>query len=229
MTSPIQPPSELDAAADGGGRGPVRPAWGAVAGLTPFASTAYRYLFVATMLTMSGYFMQQVAQGWLIYDLTGSPTWLGIVSFSGGIPMLVLSLPAGARRPPGSAHGPHRSSGLTALVAIILAGLIAWSSRGQAATAFLEGCFFVLIVPARQALLPATVARREFGAAIALMSARTRAGHRTVARPVCSWPRSAPRRHSAPRRDSSLALLSACMLVPRPASRQRGARRPGSP
>ena len=32
---------------------------------------------------------------WLVYDLTGSPTWLGIVSFASGIPMLVLSLPAG--------------------------------------------------------------------------------------------------------------------------------------
>ena len=36
-----------------------------------------------------------MAQGWLIYDLTGSPTWLGIVSFANGIPMLVLALPAG--------------------------------------------------------------------------------------------------------------------------------------
>ena len=44
---------------------------------------------------MTGNFMQQVAQGWLIYDLTGSPTWLGIVSFARGIPMLVLALPAG--------------------------------------------------------------------------------------------------------------------------------------
>ena len=44
---------------------------------------------------MAGNFMQMVAQGWLIYDLTGSPTWLGIVSFARGIPMLMLALPAG--------------------------------------------------------------------------------------------------------------------------------------
>ena len=49
-----------------------------VSGLAPFESMAYRYLFVGTALTMTGNFMQQVAQGWLIYDLTDSPTWLGV-------------------------------------------------------------------------------------------------------------------------------------------------------
>src|SRR5215213_10131283 len=64
-------------------------------GLAPFQSRAYRFLFVGTMLTMTGNFMQQVAQGWLIYDLTSSPTWLGVVSFARGIPMLILALVAG--------------------------------------------------------------------------------------------------------------------------------------
>src|SRR4051794_20217453 len=68
---------------------------GRFAGLAPFQSRAYRYLFVGTMLTMTGNFMQQVAQGWLIYNMTSSPTWLGIVSFARGIPMLILALVAG--------------------------------------------------------------------------------------------------------------------------------------
>ena len=157
-----------------------RPQGTAFAGLTPFSSAAYRYLFVGTMLTMSGYFMQQVAQGWLVYDLTGSPTWLGIVSFAGGIPMLVLSLPAGVvvdrldRRIVLLA-----AQGLTALVTVILAVLIATGlvqAWHVAAIAFLSGSFFVLINPARQALLPAAVARHQLGAAIALMSAGTNAG-----------------------------------------------------
>ena len=68
----------------------------------------------------------EVAQGWLIYDLTGSPTWLGIVSFARGIPMLVLALPAGVlvdrfdRR-----KVLITAQGLTALVAVVLAALIA--------------------------------------------------------------------------------------------------------
>src|SRR6478672_6664073 len=70
-------------------------AGGGLSGLEPFHSRAYRFLFVGTMLTMTGNFMQQVAQGWLIYDLTSSPTWLGVVSFARGIPMLILALVAG--------------------------------------------------------------------------------------------------------------------------------------
>lgn len=153
---------------------------GAFAGLEPFQSRAYRFLFVGTMLTMTGNFMQQVAQGWLIYDLTDSPTWLGVVSFARGIPMLILALVAGVvvdrfdRRLVLLA-----AQGLTALVAIVLAGLIA-SGLVQpwhvALTAFLSGCLFVLIIPARQALLSATVERAKLGPAIALMSTGQNSG-----------------------------------------------------
>jgi predicted MFS family arabinose efflux permease len=39
--------------------------------------------------------MQMAAQSWLVYDLTDSPIWLGIVGASGTVPMLLFSLPAG--------------------------------------------------------------------------------------------------------------------------------------
>jgi MFS family permease len=146
-----------------------------MAGLSPLASPGYRYLFTGTTLTMAGYFAQVVAQGWLIYDLTGSSTWLGIVSFANGIPMLVLALPAGAlverldRR-----KVLIFAQAMTALVTFLLAGLIvgggveAWH---VAVLAFLAGSFFVLIIPSRQALLPTVVERPALGAAIALNSA----------------------------------------------------------
>ena len=149
-------------------------------GLSPFASSGYRFLFIGTTLTMAGYFAQVVAQGWLIYDLTGSPTWLGIVSFANGIPMLVLALPAGVlvdridRR-----KVLIFAQGMTALVTFLLAGLVftnlvqAWH---VAVLAFAAGAFFVLIIPARQALLPTVVERSALGAAIALNSAGTNFG-----------------------------------------------------
>ena len=129
---------------------------------------------------MAGYFMQMVTQGWLIYELTGSPVWLGIVSFANGIPMLVLALPAGVlvdrfdRRLVLSV-----AQGFTALTAIILAVMI-WLKVIEpwqvALLAFLSGCFFVGIVPARQALLPTTVERVSLSPAIAMMSAGTNFG-----------------------------------------------------
>lgn len=148
---------------------------GALAGFAPFSSAGFRFLFAGTTLTMAGYFMQMVAQGWLIYDLTGSSTWLGIVSFANGIPMLVLALPAGVlvdrfdRRIVLSV-----AQGFTALISMVLAVMI-WLRVLEpwhvAALAFASGCFFVAIVPARQALLPTTVERVSLSPAIAMMSA----------------------------------------------------------
>jgi predicted MFS family arabinose efflux permease len=45
-----------------------------------------------------------------------------------------------------------------------------------AVLSFLSGCMIVLIVPARQAMLPSTVERPQLGAAIGLLSAGTNAG-----------------------------------------------------
>ncbi|MGE3268619.1 MAG: MFS transporter [Chloroflexota bacterium] len=149
-------------------------------GLAPFASPGFRALFAGTTLTMAGYFMQVVAQGWLVYDLTGSPTWLGIVAFANGIPMLFLALPAGVlvdrfdRR-----NVLIVAQAFTALIAFLLAGLI-WSGHLEAwhvaLLSFASGCFFVAIVPARQALLPNTVERSMLGRAIGMMSAGTNFG-----------------------------------------------------
>jgi predicted MFS family arabinose efflux permease len=160
--------------------GQAKRAGGLFNGLRPFSSQAYRYLFVGTMLTMTGNFMQQVAQGWLIYDLTSSPSWLGVVSFARGLPMLILALVAGVvvdrfdRR-----VVLITAQGLTALIAVILALLIATGLIQPwhvALTAFLSGCLFVLIIPARQALLSSTIERSQLGPAIALMSTGQNSG-----------------------------------------------------
>jgi MFS family permease len=121
-----------------------------------------------------------VAQGWLVYELTGSPTWLGVISFASGIPILVLSLPAGVlvdrfdrRLMLILAQG-----GLT-LIAVILAILIAANlvqAWQVAIIAFAAGCMFVLAVPARVALMPASVPRSQLGAAVALQSIAQNSG-----------------------------------------------------
>ncbi len=56
----------------------------------------YRRWFVGQALSLMGTWMQSVAQGWLVYQLTGSKLALGTITFFGTIPSLVLMLPAGA-------------------------------------------------------------------------------------------------------------------------------------
>ncbi len=55
----------------------------------------YRLFFVGQLVSLIGTWMQNVAQAWLVYALTDSPFYLGVVSFASSIPSLSLSLGAG--------------------------------------------------------------------------------------------------------------------------------------
>jgi MFS family permease len=55
----------------------------------------YRLFFIGQLISLIGTWMQNVAQSWLVYALTGSPFYLGVVSFAACIPMLSFSLGAG--------------------------------------------------------------------------------------------------------------------------------------
>jgi MFS family permease len=56
----------------------------------------YRLLFFGQMISLAGSWMQMTAQGWLILRLTNSPLWLGVIAAAQSLPVLLLSLPAGA-------------------------------------------------------------------------------------------------------------------------------------
>src|SRR6187455_2539562 len=55
----------------------------------------YRLWFWGQMISMLGTWMQITAQGFLIYDLTHSPAYLGLVGFASGIPTWVFMLYGG--------------------------------------------------------------------------------------------------------------------------------------
>src|SRR5258708_32430827 len=55
----------------------------------------YRLYFIGQLISLVGTWMQNVAQGWLIYQLTNSPLMLGLVGFAASIPVLFLGLGAG--------------------------------------------------------------------------------------------------------------------------------------
>jgi MFS family permease len=51
----------------------------------------FRLYLAGQGVSVIGSWMQQVAMAWLVYQLTGSPLWLGIVAFAGQIPALFLT------------------------------------------------------------------------------------------------------------------------------------------
>jgi MFS family permease len=52
----------------------------------------FRLFFVGQLISVSGSWMQSTAQQWLVYRLTGSQLSLGVVTFAGYAPVLLLSL-----------------------------------------------------------------------------------------------------------------------------------------
>lgn len=64
-----------------------------------FASMKYpnfRIWFIGQLVSLVGTWTQSAAQGYLIYELTQSPAYLGYVSFAGGLPSWLFTLYAGA-------------------------------------------------------------------------------------------------------------------------------------
>jgi MFS family permease len=55
----------------------------------------FRLFWFGQIVSLSGTWMQSVAQGWLVYSLTKSPFYLGLVAAAGSLPILLFTLPGG--------------------------------------------------------------------------------------------------------------------------------------
>ena len=56
----------------------------------------FRLFFAGQLVSLTGSWMQNTAQGWLVYQLTGSKALLGTVAAVGSLPMLLLSVWGGS-------------------------------------------------------------------------------------------------------------------------------------
>ena len=55
----------------------------------------YRLFFTGQSISLIGTWMQRIAMPWLVYHMTGSALFLGVVGFAGQIPTFILSPVAG--------------------------------------------------------------------------------------------------------------------------------------
>lgn len=60
-----------------------------------FRSPNYRLYFSGQLVSLIGNWMTQTATVWLVYQLTGSPVWLGAVAFASQLPIVLISPIAG--------------------------------------------------------------------------------------------------------------------------------------
>jgi MFS family permease len=122
-----------------------------------------------------GTWMQNVAQAWLVLQLTNSPLWLGVLGLSFAVPMIVLPFVGGVL-----VDRIHRirllyftQTGLM-LIAFGLA-LLTWIGRITIwhifTASFLGACLLAFDNPARQALLPDLVPPSDLLNALSLNAA----------------------------------------------------------
>jgi MFS family permease len=62
----------------------------------PLRLDQYRTLWSASLISNLGSFFQVTAGAWLMWELTSSPMWVGWMTASRNLPLLVLAIPAGA-------------------------------------------------------------------------------------------------------------------------------------
>lgn len=137
-------------------------------------SSNFRLYFVGQLVSISGTWMQNLAQGFLVFQITHSEAWLGIVACAAGLPVLLLSPVAGVI----VERIPRRRLMLcTQTVQMVLAFILATLAfSGQVQVwhivllAFLLGTTNAVDQPARQIFVVEMVGPEDLRSGIALNS-----------------------------------------------------------
>lgn len=142
--------------------------------VAPLRYRNFRSLWVANVLSASGTFIQTVAGSWLMFEMTGSSTWVGLMVSSSLLPLFFLSLASGAL-----ADMFDRTR-----LMLIAQGIMGGSAAAMAILTYLDlitpglllglglllGAGLSLNIPAWQALVPDLVPRGLVASAVALQS-----------------------------------------------------------
>jgi len=135
----------------------------------------FRLYWTGQLTSLIGTWMQSVAQGWLMHELTSSAFMLGLLVFTQFVPVLFFSLWAGVIA---DRVDKRRFLIVTQSSAFVQAALLATIvSLGIArpwmvlVLAFFYGTFNAFDLPARQAFLVEMVGKEDLGNGIALNSA----------------------------------------------------------
>jgi MFS family permease len=143
----------------------------------PFSALAhrnYRLLWTGLIVSNVGTWMQTVAQSWLIHELTGRATDLGILGLVRAVPLIVLSLVGGTLADRVEKRRLLYVTQTLAAGFAVVQGVLAQSGWIQVwhiwALGFLSATVLAFDQPSRQAMLPQLVPREDFMSAITLMA-----------------------------------------------------------
>ncbi len=142
--------------------------------VAPLKIRRFRTLWVASIFSNVGSFLQAVAASWLMLQLTDSATWVGLMAASSTLPLLFLSLAAGAVADMFDRRWvlviAQLLMGTSATAMAVLTATDRITPTGLLALGLLLGTGLAFNLPAWQATVPDLVPRGMVASAVALNS-----------------------------------------------------------
>jgi len=140
-----------------------------------FGFRDYKLFWFGQLISLSGTWMQSVAQGWLVYSLTKSPFYLGMVAAAGSLPILLFTLGGGIAADRFRKRNLLLLTQALSILPALLLGIlidIKMAAVWQVAliAAFL-GTVNAFDIPARQSFMAELVGKENLTNAVALNSA----------------------------------------------------------
>ena len=146
-----------------------------VRGLRAFRHRNYQLFFGGQLISLVGTWMQQVAQAWLVLELTNDVFWLGVVAAAQFVPVLVFGLFGGVLA---DALPKRQTIFVVQAVMMVLAAILAVLTLTGVVEvwmiivlALLLGTANAIDMPVRQSFVVEIVGRGDIGNAVVLNSA----------------------------------------------------------
>jgi MFS family permease len=135
----------------------------------------FKLLWAGLIVSNTGTWMQNVAQGWLVLQLTNSPFWLGLLGLSFAIPMILLPLVGGAIVDRIDRVKLLYVTQTGAMLTALVLAIMTWTGTVHISyiliASFVSSALLAFDNPARQALVPDLVPSKDLLNAISLNSA----------------------------------------------------------
>jgi MFS family permease len=139
-----------------------------------FRHRNYRLFFFGQLISLTGTWMQSVAESWLVFRLTGSSALLGVAAFASQVPVLLLAPLGGIVADRANRHRVLVATQTMSMVLPLTLAALTLSGHVRVWHVFvLAACLGVVNafdIPARQAFIMDMVGREDLVNAIALNS-----------------------------------------------------------
>ncbi len=143
-------------------------------GIRSLGHRNYRLFFAGQLISVVGSWMQNMAQAWLVYRLTGSELLLGLAGFADKVPVFLLGLAGGLVADRFNRHRVVIATQTASMIQALALGALVLSGHAQVWQIFVlatvQGVINAFDLPARQSFISAMVERDDLPNALALNS-----------------------------------------------------------